>query len=392
METIQHKYKTVENDIIRRIESGELTPGIRLPSVRALGEQLGCNYHTIRHAFKELEKKGYLELKSGSGTFVTDKLKDHLKQKFSADKVLRKTKEIGVLLPLNQWGYYVVSLINQLHHSAEKQGLKLNIRTVSTIDIQSVTLAQEFCSQNCCAIIIPWMGKNQKPADLHDFVRASTLPVVLPDLIHGLEGLCYQAPRSKRNNTPNETVLQGRYFQSLGYKNIALLGSYDDSPEPLRGKVIQYIDWVNQENRPALLAMAEEGKRDFNRIIDRWLPMKGELAVIAYHDELALEFISACQKRGLDIPTDFAVMGHNNNPNGLRSDPTLSTMLCPYEYIADGMIAHAMALSGGSAEQLRKPDPHTFHIRESCGGRLKFGNRVDELAASLTRKSNLQPA
>ncbi len=392
METPQHIYTKVADDILQRIESGELSAGTRLPGVRTLGEQFGCNYHTVRHAFKELEKQGYIELRPGSGTFITDKVADHLKQKVSADKVLRNPEELGVLLPLKQWGYYVVSLINQLHHSAEKQGLKLNIRTVSSINIQSAALAKEFCEQDCCAIILPWMGKDQKPADLHDFVRASELPVVLPDLIHGLEHHHYRAPRSKQNNARSATVLQGRYFQSLGYEKIALLGSYNDSPEPLRGKVIQYIDWVNRKNLPTLLGMVEEGKRDFNHIIDRWLPMKGELAVIAYHDELALEFMEACKKRGLDIPTDFALMGHNNNPNGLRSDPALSTMLCPYEYIADGMIAHAVALSCGSSRQLRKQGPHTFYIRESCGGRQKLGDRIDNLTASLIGERNMQPA
>ena len=174
---------------------------------------------------------------------------------------------------------------------------------------------------------------------------------------------------------------------------VALLGAYIDAPEHFQRKVIQYIDWVNRENLPNLLELAEVGgTKDFDRIIDRWLPMKGELAVIAYHDELALEFMEACRQKGINIPEDFAVMGHNNNPNGLRSDPTLSTMLCPYKYIADGMISHALALSSGSSNQLREQDPQAFHIRESCGGRRKLGARAEKVAASLIGELNMQPA
>jgi DNA-binding LacI/PurR family transcriptional regulator len=392
METLQHKYTKVADDILRRIESGELAPGSRLQGVRVLGEQFGCNYHTVRHAFESLAQQGYLELKPGSGTFVTHKVLDYLKRKVSTEKVLKSTDQLGVLLPLKQWGHYVSSLIDQLHHSAEKQGLQLNIRTVSSIDIQSSSLAKEFRSQDCCAIILPWIGKDQRPADLHDFVRASELPVVLPDLIHGLEDHCYRKPRHNQKNTPNKTMLQGRYFQALGHKKIALLGSYDDSSEPLRCKTIEYINWVNHENLPNLLELVEGGgTRDFNRIIDRWLPLKGKLAVIACHDELAIEFMDACQHRGIDIPSDFALMGHNNNPNGLRSKPTLSTMLCPYDYIADGMITHALALSRGSSGQLYKQDPQAFHIRESCGGRQRLGHQVDEITASLISELNMQP-
>jgi DNA-binding transcriptional regulator YhcF (GntR family) len=384
MKTGQHKYTKVADDILRRIDSGELAPGSRLPGVREVGEHFDCNYHTVRHAYAGLAQQGYLELKPGSGTFVTDKAVNYLKRKVSTDKILRTTDQLGMLLPLKQWGHYVTSLINQLHHSAAKQDLKLNIRTVSSIDIQSAALASEFSDQGCCAIILPWIGKDQQAVDLHDFVRSSELPVVLPDLIHGLEAQCYHAPKQRRNNVPNETILQGRYFQSLGYKKVALLGEYADAPEHFQSKVIQYVNWVNHEGLPNLLELAEVGEvRNFDRIIDRWLPMKGKLAVIAYHDELALEFMDACRQRDVDIPSDFAVLGHNNNPDGLRSDPALSSMLCPYEYIADGMIAHAQALSSGSSAQLQDQDPHAFHIRESCGGRQRIGDRVDEIVAAL---------
>jgi DNA-binding GntR family transcriptional regulator len=45
-----YKYKEICDAILLRIENGELTPGTRLPSARALGEEFGCNYHTVRRA------------------------------------------------------------------------------------------------------------------------------------------------------------------------------------------------------------------------------------------------------------------------------------------------------------------------------------------------------
>lgn len=391
MEPAQHKYTIVAEDILQRIENGDLVPGDRLPGLRVLGKQFGCNYHTVRHAFEGLAQRGYLEMRPGSGTFVTDKAVDHLRQKASTEKILRKTDQIGVLLPLQQWGHYVTSLINQLHLSAKKKNLILNIRTVATIDIQCFSLAKEFRAQGCCAILLPWVGKEQKPADLHDFVRASELPVILPDPVHGLEDHCYRIARNNRGSAPNETMLQGRYFQALGYDKVALLASYDTAPEPLRCKTLQYIDWASRENMPNLLELVDtENGHDFDRIIDRWQPMKGELAIIAHDDELALDFMDACRRRGVSIPEDFALMGHNNNPNGLRSDPTLSTMLCPYDYIADGMLEHALAMSCGTTQQLQEQDPQSFQIRESCGGREHLGEQIDELIDSLVNDWSVQ--
>jgi DNA-binding LacI/PurR family transcriptional regulator len=378
-----HKYQEICDNILAQIESGELASGTRLPGVRALGEQYGCNYHTVRHAFETLAEQGYVEMKRGSGTFVTERATDFKMRKVSADKVLRTTDKIGVLLPLKQWGHYVTSLIDQLHHSAEEQKLKLNIRTVTEIDIHSASLARDFIDQNCCAIILPWIGEDQNPAHLHDFVRASELPVVLGNPVHGLEANCYRDPRVDLDTYHSGTYLQCRYFQDLGYRQIALLGPDADGAEYFQRKLLQYSRWCDRENLPNLIGMVDRSPKDYERIIDRWKPSIGEIAVIAYHDEIALEFMDACQSRGFAIPSDFAVLGHNNNPNGLRSTPPLSTMLCPYEYIASGLLAHAIAMSKGESMQLGGREPQAFYIRESCAGRLKFGDQIDEMVTAL---------
>jgi len=388
LDTTPHKYQEICDNILERIGSGELEPGTRLPGVRALGEQYGCNYHTVRHAFETLAKQGYVELKRGSGTFVTERATDFKKRKVSADKVLRTTDRIGVLLPLKQWGHYVTSLIDQLHHSAEEQDLKLNIRTVTQIDIHSASLAREFMEQDCCALILPWIGEDQSPSDLHDFIRASELPVVLANPVHGLESNCYRDARLDLDTYHSDTYLQCRYFQQLGYTNIALLGPDSEGAEYFQRKLLQYSRWCDREDFPNLIGMVDRSPKDYRRILKRWAPMKGKLAVIAYHDEIALEFMEACVAREFSVPDDFAVLGHNNNPSGLRSTPALSTMLCPYEYIANGLIAHAIALSKGSTAQVGGRDPQAFYIRESCGGRARLGDGIDDMVSALLAEFN----
>jgi len=129
--------------------------------------------------------------------------------------------------------------------------------------------------------------------------------------------------------------------------------------------------------------MVDRSPKDYERVITRWKLHAKEMAVIAYHDEIALEFMQACERKGFSVPEDFAVLGHNNNPLGLRSNPPLSTLLCPYDYVSDGLIEHAIALSKGSSKQLLGPEPQDFFIRESCGGRMKFGNKIEDIVATL---------
>jgi len=370
-----HKYQQICNEILKKIETGELEPGARLPGVRVLGEQYGCNYHTVRHAFEILASQGYVELRRGSGTFVTERAEDYRRKRVSGEKVLRATDQIGVLLPLKRWGgHYVLSLIDQLHRSATEKGIRLNIRTVSDIDVYSAALSQELFDQGCCSILLPWISPEQGMSDLHDFVRASILPVVLARPVHGLEDCCFRDSGSNFNPIHSDTSLQFRYFQRLGYHNIALLGPVISGGH-FGQKLMQYSYLVDHASLPSLIGLVDEEKKDYARIIERWLPMKGDLAIIAYHDELAMEFMQDCRRAGVSVPEDFAIIGHNNNPNGERSDPPLSSMLCPYDYIVGGMLDHALALSRGEMAQLNGREPRAFFIRDSCGGKQRMGEK-----------------
>ena len=53
-----------------RVVSGALAPGEKLPSVRALAEQLSLNPTTVARVYRQLEAEGVIYTHTGSGTFV----------------------------------------------------------------------------------------------------------------------------------------------------------------------------------------------------------------------------------------------------------------------------------------------------------------------------------
>lgn len=53
------------------LASGELQPGERLPTARALAESLDLNVHTVLHAFQRLRDEGVVELRRGRGAVIT---------------------------------------------------------------------------------------------------------------------------------------------------------------------------------------------------------------------------------------------------------------------------------------------------------------------------------
>src|SRR2546422_226556 len=58
--------------LLRRIESGELRQGQKLPSEREYADQLGVSLAPIRQAILDLVKEGYLHRTRGRGTFVQE--------------------------------------------------------------------------------------------------------------------------------------------------------------------------------------------------------------------------------------------------------------------------------------------------------------------------------
>jgi DNA-binding transcriptional MocR family regulator len=68
----QPLYVQLAQDIQRRIRSGALPAGARLPTVRELAQQLGVTRLTIHSAYSELQAGGWVEATVGRGTFVAE--------------------------------------------------------------------------------------------------------------------------------------------------------------------------------------------------------------------------------------------------------------------------------------------------------------------------------
>ena len=63
-------YEQIRTHIAAQVASGELPPGTKLPTVRALAETLGIAPNTVARAYRELEHSGVVTTRGRNGTVV----------------------------------------------------------------------------------------------------------------------------------------------------------------------------------------------------------------------------------------------------------------------------------------------------------------------------------
>jgi GntR family transcriptional regulator/MocR family aminotransferase len=93
--------------IRRQILAGKLTAGERLPASRKLADTLGIGRITVLSAYQRLQAEGFLETRTGSGTFVATTLPQQLTEPQQPDS-----------LRLSQWG--VAALAAEKRHFQPK--------------------------------------------------------------------------------------------------------------------------------------------------------------------------------------------------------------------------------------------------------------------------------
>jgi GntR family transcriptional regulator/MocR family aminotransferase len=71
-------HRQIYDGLRHAILDGQLKAGMRLPSTREMAAELGVSRNTVMNAFEQLLAEGYLQGRTGSGTFVSQALPEEL--------------------------------------------------------------------------------------------------------------------------------------------------------------------------------------------------------------------------------------------------------------------------------------------------------------------------
>jgi len=78
--TTQPLFEQIYDQIRDQIRKGSLPPDTPLPSIRTLAKELSVSVITIKRAYDELERDGYVHMVAGKGSFVAQQSEAHLRE------------------------------------------------------------------------------------------------------------------------------------------------------------------------------------------------------------------------------------------------------------------------------------------------------------------------
>src|ERR687885_2940282 len=87
-------YLQLMEQVKHAVDTGALKPGEQLPGIRPLAEELVINPNTVAQAYRELEHEGVIELRHGSGAFVSN----HAAAKSGTDKLRAAQPVVGATI------------------------------------------------------------------------------------------------------------------------------------------------------------------------------------------------------------------------------------------------------------------------------------------------------
>lgn len=111
-------YRQVTDQIKNAIAQGILKPGEKLPSVRGLVEELNISAITVKRAYTDLEREGYILTRPGLGTFVSEIDHENLKK----EKMEEIKKElIKIINSARKYNIPLYEILSEMKRAIEKE-------------------------------------------------------------------------------------------------------------------------------------------------------------------------------------------------------------------------------------------------------------------------------
>jgi LacI family transcriptional regulator len=344
----------LSRQITMLIASGHVSPGDRLPSIRALADHLGINQLTVRAAYRRLGDQGLVDLRRGRGTTVISEGLAEL----GADRRDQRSFTIGVILP----GFvpFYAPLMRGIHSANPGDPSQFLIVDVGNDPATAVTYLRQLVARDVDGVIM-----------VSQFLEEPPGSEGLPPMVFG------DWPSSPR---PAVVFDLGALREAVGHlvdeghQRIAFVSPLaGDAGTNVAAMAEAFRSAATEHGLPAEAAMLIEtpgwGVADGERAIESMMSSDDTpTAVITAAEDLGIGLIQGLRARSMAVPGDVALIVVGPTDAAPLFDPPLSTVDLP-AFEMGRILATSLhqMIAGDPVDQPRVVLPSSLTIRGSCG-------------------------
>jgi DNA-binding LacI/PurR family transcriptional regulator/DNA-binding transcriptional regulator YhcF (GntR family) len=315
----QPLYRVVQNQLRDAIDNGMFEPGQRLPSTKALSDQLSVSLVTVHRALQELVAGGVLRRGQGKGTFVHEHYDrpEHIATELRFGLVFQNESTLA--------DPYHGRVLQGVRDAASEMGIDLVLLRygedwrkecagylyVNPFPEQLATSPRFGSSAGMTKGNVPVVGIGVAPASLEgmgvvDTDNAEMVSSAVQLLYdHGHRRIAYVGDGSPASNNLDRERGYRQMCSQLGIQIDESMVFMTRGWQLAAGGHDRLLDLLRRKDRPT--------------------------AIVAGGYYLALDVYAAAKRAGLQIPTDLSVTGIDDPPSAAYLSPPMTTFRQPLE-------------------------------------------------------------
>ncbi|MCH9695309.1 MAG: LacI family transcriptional regulator [Gammaproteobacteria bacterium] len=270
--------------------------------------------------------------------------------------VNRSSGLVGVVIP-DMTNPFFADLARGVEDEAAKHDLRVLISDTGGVEAVERGAVNLFLELKVDGLLVPMARcPQQYYDDLH--AAAPIVHVNSDDTEHTVN--C---------DTVGASELIMNHLLELGHRRIGFVrGPAPPGREPKMFAYRQALESIGAPYEPELI-FSFDGSFDSTEKIAAQLSALDELptAIYAHNDVNAIALIHALRQRGIAVPDDISVAGHDNIQMAGCIEPALTTVAWPMYELGQQSVRYLYSLGEGKKPQQAKIPPPRLIVRESTG-------------------------
>ncbi len=324
-------YQQIYRRYQRKILSGELPEGYKLPSEAALMNQFGVSRITAKRALDELENDGYIQRRRGSGSYVSEKTTRSFQSR-------KEPLRVALIVPSaeHETNLFYTMIQGATDFLCQQHGQLVCYHSHRDQQAEQELLLQ--ARADGCDGILYYPGPVETAKDILIRMAATHYPVVLLD--KNINGNMIDSVAS--DNVKGSQALMS-YVIEKGHRNIAFLSVSGEMANTAgerymgccrgmeqKGLPLECLHnlgvFDNQQEMLDLISCYNRAAEDrLVKLLPRW-KAQGITAICTLNDNMAMRVYGAAKQLGYRIPEDMAVAGFDGAEYGAYVTPGLTSV------------------------------------------------------------------